>query len=444
MIAPGNGTGMPPTAAIVDPLDPSSVRPRQAAWRDAALIVSSAAAVAGAYLAAREAIPVATAAVLALSTAAAMHGRLATGRWRAAAGVLAAAALLSAAAAPPRLVGAVLISGLSAAALIARCTGRSAVLRAGAWTALIAGAASLSGVAATVSLPAVTALREAFAAAAGALLGAPLLLTLGPLAEWVFGHTTRLTIGEWLSYEHPLLRELATAAPGTFQHSVNVGVLADAAAAAIHADALIARAGGLYHDVGKIRAPGCFIENQHGPNPHDDLAPWESARILRAHVTDGLELTRAHGVGGRIADFVREHHGTSTMRVFSEKAASWDGPGPAGETYRYHGPPPQSRETALVMIADQREATARATPPADEAACDAIVRRTVARIRDETQFDASGLTGRDFELIQPAFSRALLAMSHRRFAYPGQGPAARPRRRFAFVPRMLTRRRAGG
>jgi membrane-associated HD superfamily phosphohydrolase len=250
---------MPSTAAHAAPLDPSSVRPRRAAWRDAALLASSAAAVAAAYVAARDAVPLATAAVLALSTAAAMHGRLATNRWRAAAGVLAAAALLAVFAAPPRLVGTVLISGLTAAELIARCTGRSAVLRAGAWTALVAGAASLSGVAATVSLPAAVALREALAAAGGALLAAPLLLALGPLAEWTFGHTTRLTLGEWLSYEHPLLRELATAAPGTFQHSVNVGVLADAGAAAIHADALLARAGGLYHDVGKIRAPGYFI-----------------------------------------------------------------------------------------------------------------------------------------------------------------------------------------
>ncbi len=383
-----------------------------------------------------------TAAVIGLSTAAGMHARLATGRWRAAALIVLAAALLSVMGGVPRLVGAVLIAGMAGGELIARCSRRSDVLQAGIWTGLIAGLTSLSGLAATVPLPPGLVLREALGALAGGFISAPIILTLGPPAEWLFGHITRLTMSEWLSYEAPLLRELSAAAPGTFQHSVNVGVLANAAAGAVGGDALLARVGGLYHDVGKIQAPGYFIENQHGENPHDGLEPRHSAGIIRAHVTDGVAAVRAHRMGDRIADFVREHHGTGTMRVFEEKAAALGLADPPG-TYQYPGPAPRSRETAIVMIADQLEATARSSPPADAAACTAMVERTIARIRDEGQLDRSGLTPREFAAVSAAFARALQAMYHRRATDPPSGTPAPLRPRLAFLPRALTRRRAG-
>jgi putative nucleotidyltransferase with HDIG domain len=382
------------------------------------------------------------AAVIAVATAAAMQARLATGRWRAAALVVLSAALLSLIGGVPRLVGAVLLTGLAGAELIARCTRRSEVLQAGSWAGLIAGLTSLSGLAATVPLPPGLVLREALGAVAVGFLSGPVVLTLGPVAEWLFGHITRLTMSEWLSYEGRLLRELAAAAPGTFQHSINVGVLANAAAGAVDGDALLARVGGLYHDVGKIRAPGFFIENQQGTNPHDSLEPRESARILRAHVTDGVEAVRAHRMGDRIADFVREHHGTGTMRVFEEKAGALGLADPPG-TYQYPGPAPRSRETAIVMIADQLEATARSSPPADEAACDAMVERTIERIRAEGQLKRSGLTTRELQAARAAFARALQAMYHRRLTNPPSGTPSPVRQRLAFLPRALTRRRAG-
>lgn len=307
---------------------------------------------------------------------------------------------------------------------------------------LIAALTSLSGLAAAVPLPAGLVLREALGALAGGFVSAPILLTFGPLAEWLFGHITRLTMSEWLSYEGPLLRELAAAAPGTFQHSINVGVLADAAAAAIGGDALLARVGGLYHDVGKIRAPGYFIENQSGPNPHDSLDPRESARILKAHVSDGIEMVRAQRMGDRIADFVREHHGTGTLRAFREKADAL-GLAEPPETFQYPGPAPRSRETAIVMIADQLEATARSSPPADAAACDAMVQRTLERIRGEGQLDRSRLTARDLQTARSAFARALQAMYHRRATTPPSSTATPVRSKLAFLPRALTRRRAG-
>jgi putative nucleotidyltransferase with HDIG domain len=356
-----------------------------------------------------------------------MYGRLAMGRWRSATQVVICAATVSVLGAPPRLVGILLVTGLAASELIARQAHRSAILRVGAWVAIVASVTSLSGVAAAVPISMRVGAAEGLAAAIGGFLSTPLMLALAPVAERLFGHVTRLAMSEWLSYEHPLLRRLASAAPGTFQHSVNVGVLADAAAGAIGADALLARVGGLYHDVGKTNAPEYFIENQHVPNPHDALEPEESARILRAHVTDGLELVNAHRMGERIADFVREHHGSSEMRLLRDKAQAL-GQTFADDTYRYPGPRPQSRETGLLMIADQLEATARARPPVDDAECDELVRSTTERIRDEGQLDESGLTKVDLALAQQGFSRALQAMYHRRLSYPSSGPGTTGRR----------------
>lgn len=208
--------------------------------------------------------------------------------------------------------------------------------------------------------------------------------------------TTRRTLTEWLSFEHPLLVELATKAPGTLQHSVNVGVLATSAAAAIGADALLARVGSLYHDVGKAAAPEYFVENQDGPNPHDALDPIASARVIRAHVLDGVDRVLAHRMSQRVVDFVLEPHGTSTLRyqrAQAEERGLFD-PADAG-VFSYPGPRPRSRETGIVMLADQIEATARSAPPVDTAACEEIVLRTIARVRDEGELDDSGLTVRD-------------------------------------------------
>jgi putative nucleotidyltransferase with HDIG domain len=395
--------------------------------RDFGLIGLSVAAVGASYFATAESHTLSTGTTCSVAIATAMYGRLAMGRWPSAAQLVATAALVAMLGAPPRLIGVLLITGLAASELIARHARRSAILRVGAWLALVACLTSMSGVVAAALISPRAALVEAVAAAIGAFLSAPLLLTLAPLAEGLFGHVTRLTMSEWLSYEHPLLRQLASAAPGTFQHSVNVGVLADAAAGAIGADALLARVGGLYHDVGKMNAPAYFIENQHGDNPHEALDPTESARILRAHVLDGVELVHQHRMGERIADFVREHHGSGEMRLLREKAEAL-AQSFSEDAYRYPGPRPRSRETGILMIADQLEATARSKAPGDDAECDAIVRSTIERIVSEGQLDESGLTKGDLALAERGFSRALQAMYHRRLPYPSSGDGTRRRR----------------
>jgi putative nucleotidyltransferase with HDIG domain len=351
--------------------------------------------------------------------ATAMYGRLAMGRWRSAVQIVMTALGVAIVGAPPRVVGVVLITGFVASELIARHSQRSAIPRVGGWLALVAGVTSCSGLAAAAPLPARQLVLEGVGAAVGGFLSVPLMFTVAPLAEALLGHVTRLTLREWLSYEHPLLCQLASEAQGTFQHSVNVGVLANAAAGAIGADALLARVGGLYHDVGKVNAPEYFIENQHGSNPHDELEPIESAQILRAHVLDGVDLVKQHRMGDRIADFVREHHGTGEMRLLRANAEAL-GQASTG-SFRYPGPRPQSRETGILMIADQLEATARSKVPADDAECEAIVRTTVARIRDEGQLDEAGLSAKDLALAEREFSRALQAMYHRRLSYPTSG-----------------------
>lgn len=363
-----------------------------------------------------------------------MYARLAVGRWAAAVQIAAGVALVAALGAPPRLAGVMLATGLAGSELIVFNARRSAILKVGAWLASMACVLSLSAIAAAATLPPRAAILEVAAASAGGFLSASLMFMLAPLAEALFGHITRLTMSEWLSYEHPLLRQLATAAPGTFQHSVNVGVLADAAAGAIDADALLARVGGLYHDVGKMNAPAYFIENQHGPNPHDSLDPSESARILRAHVLEGAALVAGHRMGERLADFVREHHGSGEMRLLREKADALGRAFPEDE-YRYPGPRPQSRETGIVMIADQLEATARANPPTDDATCDAMVRTTIERIRGEAQLDDASMTSADLALAAQGFSRALQAMYHRRLSYPTTGTGSAPRFRLLSGPR---------
>jgi putative nucleotidyltransferase with HDIG domain len=418
-------------------------RPDPAALRSAGFSALAVVGVAIVYKSTSHSLALATAAVVAASTAAGMHARLAIGRSRAAMQIVACAALLSGMGALLRLAGDVLVTGLAGAELIARCTSRSALVRVGMWTGALGGIVTVSGLMAAVPETVGEALREAAAAAAGGFAAAPLSLTLGPIAERLFGHITRWTLSEWLSFEHPLLRELAATASGTFQHSVNVGVLADSAATAIGGDALLARVGGLYHDVGKTRAPQYFIENQHGPNPHDDLQPWDSARILRAHVSNGVDLVEQHRMGSRVAAFVREHHGTGLMRLFYDKAAALSSSGTTEETYRYPGPRPRSRETAIVMIADQVEATARSSPPADDAACDEIVRRTLERIQAEGQLAESGLTQCELSQVHRGLSRALQAMYHRRLPYPTPGAPSQHNARVPLTARMLRRRRTG-
>ena len=255
----------------------------------------------------------------------------------------------------------------------------------------------------------------------GVLMGGLLLLglLLAPMVEKMFGMITRSRLLELCDLQRPLLRRLASEAPGTFEHTLMICGLAEAGVRAIGGDVDLVRTGALYHDVGKLHAPQWFIENQNGDNPHDHLDdPWRSAEILQAHVDEGLKMARRYGLPAPIADFIPEHQGTLRMGYFLHRARELS-PNTSDRPFRYRGPRPQSKETAVLMLADGCEAALRSMPPetSEEQACDSV-RRIIQARRFDGQLDDSGLGTGEIELLVRAFVQVWRRMRHRRIPYP--------------------------
>lgn len=256
-----------------------------------------------------------------------------------------------------------------------------------------------------------------------ALLMAGLLmagLLLAPLVESFFGLLTRARLMELADLERPLLRRLSMEAPGTFEHTLMICGLAEEGARAIQADVDLIRTGALYHDVGKLHGPQWFIENQEqGANPHDELDdPFASAAILQAHVDEGLKLARRYRLPRPLADFIPEHQGRLKMGYFLHQAKERD-PSVREDQFRYRGPAPRSRETAILMLADGCEAALRSLPPGTtEAEARAMVRRLVEARQYDGQLDGSGISRAELELVIRAFVRVWKRMRHRRIPYP--------------------------
>jgi putative nucleotidyltransferase with HDIG domain len=245
-------------------------------------------------------------------------------------------------------------------------------------------------------------------------------LLLAPLVESFFGLLTRARLMELADLERPLLRRLSTEAPGTFEHTLMITGLAEEGARAIQADVDLIRTGALYHDVGKLHGPQWFIENQEGGlNPHDTLAnPQASAAILQAHVDEGLRLARRYRLPRPLADFIPEHQGTLKMGYFLHLARERD-PATPEASFRYRGPNPRSRETAILMLADGCEAALRSLPPGtSEAEASAMVRRIVEARQEDGQIAASGISRAELDLVMRAFVRVWKRMRHRRIPYP--------------------------
>lgn len=238
--------------------------------------------------------------------------------------------------------------------------------------------------------------------------------------ERPFGAVTHLRLLELSSPEHPLLKELMLRAPGTYAHSIMVSHLADAAAKAIGADSLLVRVGCYYHDVGKIRRPEFFIENQRLENVHDRLSPSLSALIIAAHVKDGLELADQYRLPRPIRDIIAQHHGTSLISFFYHQAlAGCEMHTPVLEQqFRYSGPKPQSKEAGIVMLADAVEAASRSLTRPTPARIESLVRHIIQEKIADGQLDECGLTFREVHQIQEAFCRLLVAMLHSRVEYP--------------------------
>lgn len=255
----------------------------------------------------------------------------------------------------------------------------------------------------------------------------------------LLGVTTRVQLMELAQLNAPLLRRLQDEAPGTFHHSIIVGNLAERAADLIGADALLVRVGCYYHDLGKVVQPGYYIENQMaGDNPHDTMDPKESARIIAQHVTAGVELATRSGLPARVREFIPQHHGTRLIPFFYRKASERD-PRVDERLFRYPGPKPQSRETAIVMLADSTEATARASEDRSSERIDQIVEEVIGERLNEGELEECDLTLRDLRTIAASFKQTLRGVYHPRIAYPE--PTARERG--ARLGRFRPGRRAG-
>jgi len=249
-----------------------------------------------------------------------------------------------------------------------------------------------------------------------------LSLFLLPVFESIFEVTTDLTLLELSDLNHPLLQRMALESPGTFHHSQVVGTLAEAAARAIGANSLKTRVGANYHDIGKLLKPRYYVENQKGgPNVHDELTPQMSALVIAAHVKDGIELGRQWGLPKDVIDFIPEHHGTSVMRFFYHKALEMDQDAVVKvDDFRYPGPRPQSKETAIVMLADGVEAGTRSLRRPTPSRIREMVRSVIERRMEEGELDECGLTMRDLARIRESFIPILVGIHHQRVAYPGQ------------------------
>jgi putative nucleotidyltransferase with HDIG domain len=252
-----------------------------------------------------------------------------------------------------------------------------------------------------------------------ATVSAILAMGFMPVFEWFTGITTDQTLLEWADPNRPLLKSLSLEASGTYAHTINVANLAEAAATAIGGNGLLARVGVYYHDVGKMLKPQYFVENQPGGrNPHDKLKPHTSAAIVREHVIEGERMARAEGVPDVVARFIPEHHGTQLIGFFYEKAREESTEEPDQGEFRYPGPKPRSKETAIAMLADSVESATRALQDGSPERVRELVKTIVdGKIRDGQLSDAP-LTLQEIAIIQEQFVKVVGGMFHHRLDYP--------------------------
>ncbi len=301
---------------------------------------------------------------------------------------------------------------------------RAALLRAG----LVVGGA---GAAAELSVEALKSGAEplganlfgAGLAFVGGAVGAGLLVSFAlPLLERLFNVLTDIRLLELSNVNNPLLSQLAVKAPGSYNHSLVVGNLAEEAAKAIGANSLFCRVAAFYHDLGKLQKPEYYVENQSGVNPHDRLSPSMSVLIITSHVKDGVRLAREAGLPEQIVDIIPQHHGTRVMTYFYEKARRKADPALGGVSeadFRYPGPKPQSREAAIFMLADAVEAAARTVDEPTPGRLREVIHKVSTAIVVDGQLDECDLTFADLERTEETFLRALVSMYHHRVDYPG-------------------------
>ncbi len=263
--------------------------------------------------------------------------------------------------------------------------------------------------------------------AGGAGVAGLVMTALLPFLERLFDIQTDISLLELSDANHPLLKELVQRAPGTYNHSINVASMGEAAAEAIGANGLLCRVGAYFHDVGKLRKPEYFIENQAGgPNKHDDLVPTMSTLVIIAHVKDGIEIGKKHRLPQRIIDLIEQHHGTTLVEYFYRRAAKQlesqigdEAVTPLDDSdYRYPGPRPQTPEAAVMMLADTVESASRALREPAPARIESLVREIAKKKFDDGQFEECNITIKQLNTIQESLIKSLNAMYHARVKYP--------------------------
>jgi putative nucleotidyltransferase with HDIG domain len=272
-------------------------------------------------------------------------------------------------------------------------------------------------------------LREA-ARVGGCAIGAGFLMTgLLPFIEKLFGVLTDISLLEIGDPAHPLLQELVRRAPGTYNHSINVASIAEAAAEAIGAHALLVRIGAYFHDIGKMLKPEYFVENSgFDTNRHEDLVPAMSTLIIIAHIKDGADLARQNHLPRPIIDFIQQHHGTTLVEYFFHRASEQSEANPDGgdvdeSSYRYPGPKPQTKEAAVLMMADAVESASRALVDPAPARIEGMVHEIALKRLLDDQFDECGLTLQELQMIEDSLVKSLTAVYHGRVKYPDQRSA---------------------
>ncbi len=329
-----------------------------------------------------------------------------------------------------RFVALSLVGGLAAALTIRVDWNRAAVVRAGVMVAAVNTIVYFTlGLTGAIPLADVLSVKDLLFVVANGPVSAVLALGCLPLFEILFGIITPIRLIELSNPEHPLLRRLLLEAPGTYHHSIMVGNLAEAGAWAIGANSLLARVGAYYHDIGKLKRPYFFVENQvfGMENPHDKMSPTLSATVITSHVRDGLELAEEHKLPPIISQFIAEHHGTSLASYFYMKASSEnqarDQRGPEEWDFRYEGPRPSTKETAVVMLADSIEAAVRSISKPTPARIETMVRRIIQERITDHQLDRSDLTLKELDTIADTFIKVLSGIFHSRIEYPDKNPS---------------------
>lgn len=320
------------------------------------------------------------------------------------------------------------LGGLVAAYGVRRCTERGTLIKAGLVLSLVNMTLALAMEMIYGSLYSMESIIALCAGFAGGVLTAIIATGLLPLVEMSFGYTTDIKLLELASLDQPLLRQLLVQAPGTYHHSVIVSNLVEATAQAVNANPLLAKVCAYYHDIGKMKKPLYFVENQQtGENKHEKLAPSMSSLILTAHVKDGVELAKKYGLGKEIIDTIQQHHGTSLITYFYQKAKeraearSAKASNIKQEDFRYPGPKPQTKEAGLVMLADMVEAASRSLRDPTPSRIQGTVHKMINKAFSDGQLDECELTLKDLHEIAKGFNKTLGGIFHQRIQYPEAG-----------------------